>query len=91
MVGIFAISKAGHDRGKWYLVLREEEEFVYLVDGKRRTTGHPKKKRKKHIQPVTSGADAALAEKIRNMQPVKNEEIKYAIKCRCKEVTHVES
>lgn len=91
MVGIYAISKAGHDHGKWYLVLREDENFVYLTDGNLRTVEHPKKKRKKHIQPVTSGVDETLADRIRNMQPVKNEEIKYVIKCRCKEVTHVES
>lgn len=46
MVGIYAISKAGHDHGKWYLVLREDENFVYLTDGNLRTVEHPKKKEK---------------------------------------------
>ena len=89
MVGMFAISKAGHDQGKWYVVLNEDENYVYLTDGNLRTTEHPKKKKKKHIQPVTSGINRELAERIQKMQPVNNEEIKHAIKCRRKEVTHV--
>lgn len=83
MTGMFAISKAGHDQGKWYLIIRADDEYVYLADGKIRTIDNPKKKRKKHIQLVKTQLDQTLMEKINN------EEIKYAIKCRCKEVTHV--
>lgn len=91
MTGMFVISKAGHDCGKWYVVIKEEKDDVYLVDGKLRTLEHPKKKRKKHVQPVKTGMNEELEDKIRKMQPINNEEVKYAIKCRCKEVTHVES
>ena len=32
-IGMFARSKAGHDKGKLYIILRTEGEYVYLTDG----------------------------------------------------------
>ena len=49
MVGMFATSKAGHDKGSVYIIFEEEEEYVYVVDGRLRTVERPKKKNKKHI------------------------------------------
>ena len=40
---------AGHDREDLFLVLREEGDFLWLVDGKRRKLETPKKKRRKHV------------------------------------------
>ena len=37
-------SKAGHDKGHWYLVLSEEGTYAYLIDGQKRTAQRPKKK-----------------------------------------------
>lgn len=37
-------SVAGHDRGDLFLVLREEGDFLWLVDGKCRKLETPKKK-----------------------------------------------
>ena len=34
MTGYLAYSKAGHDRHKIYLIIREQGEYVYLADGK---------------------------------------------------------
>lgn len=48
--GMFARSKAGHDKGSLYLIVQVEPEYVYLVDGKRRPLLKPKKKKWKHIQ-----------------------------------------
>lgn len=84
MTGMFAVSKAGHDKGRMYLVLKEDDEYVYLADGKIRTIENPKKKKKRHVQPVKTGIDEALAEKIRSAQTIYNEEIKFAIKVRAK-------
>ncbi len=36
-------SAAGHDKGDLFLILREEGDFVWLVDGKRRKNETPKK------------------------------------------------
>lgn len=82
MVGMFAVSKAGHDKGQMYIIIKEEGDFVYLADGRLKTIESPKKKRKKHLQPVKKGIDAVLAEKLQSGKPVYNEEIKYAIKIR---------
>ena len=49
MTGMFAVSKAGHDKGRMYIIMKEEGEYVYLADGKTRTIENPKKKKKKHI------------------------------------------
>ena len=42
-VGSFAEAIAGHDSGKWYVIFRIENEYVYLVDGRIRTLDRPKK------------------------------------------------
>lgn len=90
MTEMFAISKAGHDKGQMYVILKEEGKYLYLVDGKTRGVDNPKKKKKKHVQPVKTGADEKLAEKIKDMRTIYNEEIRFAIKSRTnKEVDNV--
>lgn len=49
-IGMMAKSLAGHDKGKIYLISGADEQYVYLVDGERRTLDRPKRKKKKHIQ-----------------------------------------
>ena len=50
--GTAVYSKAGHDRGRAYIVIRSEGERVWLSDGKTRTLKRPKVKNIKHVQPV---------------------------------------
>lgn len=50
MTGALAISKAGHDRDRIYVIVGEEGDFVYLADGRIRSLHAPKKKNKKHMQ-----------------------------------------
>ena len=50
MVGLLAMSKAGHDKGALYVIIREEGEYVYVADGRIRTSDRPKKKNRKHVQ-----------------------------------------
>lgn len=77
-IGRFAIATAGHDKGKCYVIFQMDSEYVYLVDGRIRTTNRPKKKKKMHIN-LRSESDQELADKIQQ-KSVKNEEIKRAIK-----------
>ncbi len=49
-IGMMAKSLAGHDKGKVYLIFGADAQYVYLVDGERRTLDRPKRKKKKHIQ-----------------------------------------
>lgn len=50
MIGMLAVSKAGHDKRKIYVITGEDDGYVYLADGRKRTVAAPKKKNKKHIQ-----------------------------------------
>jgi len=52
MLGQVVLSKAGKDSGSFYAVIREEEGFVYLADGRLRKAENPKKKSIKHIAPT---------------------------------------
>lgn len=85
IVGLFAQSSAGHDKGKIFLILSDEKEFVYIADGKSRTIEKPKRKNRKHLlliknEAKISGEMKALREKLLRNEPIRNEEVKYAIK-----------
>ena len=57
MTGQLATSRAGHDRDTLYVIIAEEGDFVYLCDGRLKPPDKPKKKRRKHIQPIDSYVD----------------------------------
>ena len=44
-----AYSTAGHDKGWLYLILREDEQFLFLVNGKQHKIVNPKRKNRKHV------------------------------------------
>lgn len=49
-VGDVAVSKAGHDEGRHYVVIAElGEDFVLVCDGRYRKVDNPKTKRRKHL------------------------------------------
>ncbi len=50
----FCKSKAGHDKNTIYIIIKEEGEYVYVVDGKYKKLESPKKKNKKHIEWISS-------------------------------------
>lgn len=79
MIGKFATSKAGHDKGKLYVIVSEDANCVYLTDGKLKTLDKPKKKYKKHIQ-IINRIDDTIQNKIETKQMIHNEDIKRAIK-----------
>ena len=65
MVGMLASSKAGHDKNTVYVIIKEESEYIYLVDGKSRTLAKPKKKNKKHIQIIKKYPETDFPERVR--------------------------
>ena len=79
MIGKFATAKAGHDKTKRYIILNEDLEYVYLVDGDLKPLDKPKKKRKKHIQ-IINKVDEIIQNKLETKQIIYNEDIKRAIK-----------
>ncbi len=77
---MFVSSKAGHDKGAVYVIIREEKEYVYVADGDARPLSHPKKKNWKHIQLIKKHQDAGLCEDLLAGAAVADERIKRAIK-----------
>ncbi len=47
--GTVVISKAGHDRGKRFVILSTEDRFAFIADGRTRTISSPKKKKIIHL------------------------------------------
>ena len=85
MVGWLAVSRAGHDKDNFYLIIKEESSSVYLVDGVYKTCAAPKKKNKKHIQPIHKGFSAEELENILKNQADADTVIKRCIKLNCKQ------
>lgn len=80
MIGQLATSKAGHDRDSLYVIVAQEGDFVYLSDGRLKPPDRPKKKRRKHIQPISATVEGNLLEKLLGGERVYAEEIRYALK-----------
>ena len=49
MLGQVVLSKAGKDRGSFYAIVLEDEEFAFIADGRLRKVEKPKRKRKTHL------------------------------------------
>ena len=77
--GMLAISKAGHDKGNWYIVLKVEGNRAFLVNGENRSMDRPKEKKLKPLQPVNMIPEI-LQEKEISGKTWTNEEMKRALK-----------
>ncbi len=56
-----ARSITGRDKGELYVVLGEDGNDVVLVNGRNRTMDKPKRKRRRHVQPIIHFSDTLLA------------------------------
>lgn len=54
MTFTMARSLKGHDKTEVYVVIREENDSVFLANGKNRTVQSPKRKKLKHVQLIRS-------------------------------------
>lgn len=63
--GYLALSKAGRDKDRIYVILDNDEEYVYLTDGKYKKIEYPKKKKRKHIE-IVFDADNRLPATLNN-------------------------
>lgn len=79
-------SKAGHDKDVCYVVVAEDARYVYVSDGKTKTTEHLKKKSRKHIQPTNYTVGEELRKRLNEGVPVRTEEVKYELKQSLKSV-----
>jgi len=51
--GNMVVSLAGRDRGTACIVLYEENDFLWIADGKMHKVQSPKKKKQKHVRLIT--------------------------------------
>ena len=49
MVGQIVCSKSGRDKGYFMVVVNEDENYLYVCDGKERPLERPKRKNAKHL------------------------------------------
>lgn len=78
-IGMLAKAIAGHDKDRVYVIIDEDSEYVYLVDGKIRTLNKPKKKKRKHIQVIKQKYDVRKIDDVKIKRILKEwnkEEIK---------------
>lgn len=80
LIGRFACSKAGHDKGTIYVIVEQDCSQVFLCDGKYHTLEKCKRKSFKHIDIWKESVDKELLQRILNKDKLFDYEIKYAIK-----------
>jgi len=68
-------SDAGRDRGKLFIVLAVEGEYLLLADGKSRKVESPKRKKRRHVLYVAS-EDTRVSEKIKGEEKITNSELR---------------
>ena len=69
------VSMAGRDKGGLFYVLRVEDGYAYLVNGKQRTMENPKRKKLKHLR-FAARIDSNVAQKILKGDKVASSELR---------------
>ena len=49
-VGMIVRAAAGKEQNQFWMIVRMDEQYVYLADGKHRTLQNPKRKNPKHVR-----------------------------------------
>lgn len=79
-VGQLVRSRAGRDRGNYYLIYDVlDEAFVRVIDGEKKRLTNPKKKNIKHLEALSVIAEE-LAGKLRGGETVTDEEVNKTIR-----------
>ena len=71
-------SDAGRDKGKLFVVLAADGEYLLLADGKSRKVEHPKRKKRRHVLFV-SAEESRLTDKIKSGEKITNSELRRAL------------
>ena len=77
-VGSVVRSKAGRDKGDFFIVLAMEDNFVYMANGELRKVDQPKKKKLKHLQ-GTEQVSEFITNKLSQGNKVTNSEVRKAL------------
>lgn len=68
-------SKAGRDKGKYFIILRSEKDYSFIANGSTRKTDVPKKKKNKHLQ-SGFGLSHYVLDKLSKGEKVTNSELR---------------
>ena len=79
VIGQLVFSKGGRDKGKLFIVIDIEEDYLYLADGKFRKIETPKKKKTKHVQKVNYVINE-IKEKIEEESSLNNAYLRKALR-----------
>ena len=74
-IGDIVQSKAGRDRGGYYIIIRMDGIFAYICDGDLRKADKPKKKKLKHLKNTSVRSEYA-ASKLSQGLKVTNAELR---------------
>ena len=69
------VTTAGRDQGELFYVIKEDEKYLYLANGKDRTLDKPKQKKRRHVQKVLR-SETRVADKLRLGDKVLNGELR---------------
>jgi len=79
ILGYVAVSTAGRDKGRFFLVVGAlDEAHVLLCDGKLRKMARPKKKKHMHIK-LLNACDARIAAKLQDGDQVFDGEVRKSL------------
>ena len=77
-VGSVVISRAGHDKTEWFIVLGLDGDCAMLANGDSRKVDKPKKKKLKHLQ-KTNYISEFIKEEMNNGGKVENHQVRKAL------------
>jgi hypothetical protein len=80
MVGRVVTSTAGHDKGKLYVVIGQQESQVVLCDGYLKPLAKPKRKNIKHVRLSGGFLGESFIHRLEVGDRITDEEIKHALK-----------
>ena len=78
-VGAVVSATAGREKGELFLIVNENGEYAYLINGKSRTIENPKKKNKKHLHLLCKSEVVGL-----DMNSLSNAQVKNFLNNYCK-------
>jgi len=77
--GEFVYASRGRDAGACFIVISQEDNYLYLADGKSRKVGSPKKKKLKHVVFIAR-PDTRVREKLISNELIYDAEIRKSLR-----------
>ena len=74
----FVYAIAGRDKGDCFIVSAQEDNYLYLCDGKSRKVSNPKKKKIKHVS-FSGVKDEFVLGRLTTTGKLTNKEVRYAL------------